>query len=242
MTTSVQGSIAGAMILNVSDTLSDQATGAEYSAWSKDVLAGFLTEGMCQLLALRPDAFASVETIALQAGAAQTLPSSFHSLLDISDADTADNSDDGAMRSDNDVLRRFGKPPCLVATPGTVYALKTFSVNANVKTAFNVFPPVPVGTVVSVRATVVKLPTIFTAANLTQTIGISCEYDAPLVDWMLMRAYGTETESASSATLARTHRDAFYAAFNTNYLQARRFQSGYYLGQEGSGDERFRVH
>lgn len=236
----IEGSFTAAgLVEKVSSLLSDQCEGNTYETWSKKDLTSYLNDALCQILALRPDAFACIEEIPLVTGTRQTLPDGYHSIVSIEEAD--DGSTSGASETTSDILKHYRKPSCVtgLSSDGT-YTPSSFRRNDMVKTSFYVSPAVPEGANATITATVIKNPAT-QCADSTATLPLGCEYEAQIVDWMMMRALSVEAESSNvSLQLARDYRQGFYLAFNTNYRQAQRVGSGYYLGQEGDGDESFR--
>lgn len=230
---------ASGIVQKVSSLLSDQCEGDAYETWSKQDLTSYLNDAMCQILALRPDAFACVEEIKLVAGTRQTLDSQYHSIVSIEEAD--DGSTSGTSETTSDVLKHYRKKSCVtgLSSDGS-YSPSSFRKNDVVKNTFYVSPAVPEGADATIVATVIKNPGK-ACVDDTTPLSISCEYEAQLTDWMMMRALSVEAESSqTSLTLAREYRQAFYLTFNTNYRQQQRIGSGYYLGKEGDGDESFR--
>ena len=228
------------IVTKVSRSLSDQCPGDEFTTFTQEDLVGFLNDAICQIHALRPDAFATVTNITLQDGECQELSDEFMTVVEIDGVTPEDV--DAESQSTADVLKHFRKAPCLTAAALMgKYAVSSFTLNPVVPSAFTVSPEVPSGETPRVKATVIKSPTRFCADDLDAALGIPCQYESAICDWMLSRAHGVEAESDTNAlNLMQFYRDGFYNTFNVNYRQAQRFGSGYYLGREGDGDEQFR--
>jgi len=218
--------------------LADQCEGEEFTAFTEEDLLSYYNDALCQILALRPDAFAEVTEIKLTEGECQKLSDEFHQLLNIIGAEKAPDSD--TVQSSDELMSHFRRKSCPSGAASGPYAAKTFTVNAATKVDFIVDPPVPSGQTPVVKATVVRAPAMAETKDLDAPSCLGHEYNAILCDWMLHRAYSAETENAENRSWAEFHYQKFYNTFTTNYLQGQRFGSGFYLGREGDGDGSFR--
>jgi hypothetical protein len=241
----IVGRVAG--ILN-----DDSAIGER--TWPVGELVGHLNEGLCELLKLRPDAFIQSVTLPLSQGSRQKLPPGYASLVRVNT--NLDTSASGALtegaavtEADGRYLSALKKKPCLSSTGHCAepkpYAVSSYTrdgVNAN---TFTVSPPVPAGAGVSVDADVVVRPPRHTTVSVGECIGVPCEYEAALVNWMLHRAYAKETESQYANSQVDRYLKAWYENINAGYLQDSRQNSGFWAGQDlnrPSADPNFRQH
>ena len=234
----------------------DHETGT-HIRWHQSTLVAYLHESLCELQAHRPDAFACTRTLTLQPGSSQQLPPDLQSLVRIEQNNsTAENGStiEGSTISEADerISRAFKKKRCLsssatdcFATSPAPYSVGSYTKNPFDESHFTVSPPVPQGQTATVRAVVVRRPARISATDLDAVIEPACKYEAQLVDWVVMRAYETDIESASSMAMAKQHRDHFYLALASKYLQAQRQGSGLYLGidpRTPDADTKFRTH
>ena len=230
---------ASDVVTKVSRQLSDDCPGQEFTTWSKEQLTDYLNDALCQIMVLRPDAFASVENITLTSGECQDFSEQYHAVLEIGGVSPDDEATN--IQSEKDILKHFRKTPCLTAAAlSGRYSVESFRVNPVLPAVFDVVPAVPSGETAVVKATVVKHPPRF-CDDLDAPLGVGCEYEAVICDWLLHRAHSVEAESSpTSLNLMQYYRESFYNTFNINYRQAQRFNSGFYLGREGDGDQSFR--
>ena len=234
-----KGKTGREIITKVSRMLADQEDKCEFTTWTEEDLVDYLNDGLCQILATRPDAFASVENITLTAGDCQKLGDEYYALLGINGAQAV--SDGETTQNTQEIMQHFRRKMCAPTTAAGAYAgVNQFTVNIATKVDFTIDPPVPSGQTAEVKATVARRPDEVTKGNLDESICLGHEYNALLCDWMLHRAFSVETEGAGNREWANFHYRKFYDTFNVNYLQGQRFGSGFYLGREGEGDERFR--
>lgn len=227
---------ASEIIHKVSATLSDQCEGREFTTWAEQELLGYLNEGLCQIFALRPDVFSSVKDITLQAGDIQDFSGEYSAILSINGVQPTDVNEE--TQNQSTLLTHFRKKSCLNTNVSGAYTLRGFTVDPVVRSLITVNPAVPNGETVTVKAVVSQRPC---KLDLADTLSAPCEYESALCDWMLMRAYGVESETdPQSLELMRSYRQGFYDTFQVNYRQYQRFNSGYYGGREGDGDPQFR--
>jgi hypothetical protein len=222
--------------------------------WPQDELVGHLNEGLCALKALRPDEFADVVQMNLEPGAMQRLPpqyAAFIGLVSNTMSDEAGQTSEASAITESDLrfVAALRKKPCLgrdLCEEGAApYAVISYTRDPIVETVFTVSPPVPVGSRPQVSVRVVLKPKRFTTATLGDCLGVDCDFEAPLLDWVLMRAYSKETESQYAIAQVDRYRKAWYDAFNASYLQDSRFTGGYWTGQDlkrPAADPNFRQH
>ena len=240
----------GAFIDRALTLLHDAEPGFEATLWSKPTLLGHLNEGLCQIAAMRPDLFTGTHKIPLRPGSHQELPEGFAAIYGVDGnvqvgPDGQVTVEDDVHVSDQAMLRRFKKKPCLASDAltdcgdaGTGYRVKTFIPNPHNLREFRVEPPVPEGANVEIMATVLKTPRTYTDADLSRNIPLECPNTAALMDWVLHRAYCIESESEYIRSAKNDHLRYFYGSVNGKYFADSRMRSGYVLGQTGTGDER----
>lgn len=211
-----------------------------YVRWSKADLVDYLNEALCEMHGLRPDAFARSVDLPLRAGSLQSLPPGYSALVEIVSNLATVGTDivEGTAVSEADAryaaLAR--KKPCLAssicAADPSQATISSFSRDAIDPTQFTVYPPVPVGAGISVRATVIVRPLPFVATDWDACTGIECLFDAQLVNWIVYRAFSTDSESQTATNTSDKFIKAFYDAFQADYLQLQRFTSGQYAGMD----------
>lgn len=241
------------LIGRVSSILNDDAHVAG-NTWPIGELVGHLNEGLCELLKLRPDVFVESVTLPLTAGGRQKLPPQYASLVRVNtnlDADASGGLTEGAAvtEADGRYLGALKKKPCL-SGPGRCaepkpYAVSSYTRDGINSSTFTVSPPVPVGVTAAVDADVVVRPVRHTTASTGECVGVPCEYEAALVNWMLHRAYAKEIESQYATQQVDRYLKAWYENINAGYLQDSRFTSGLWTGQDQkrpAADPNFRQH
>jgi hypothetical protein len=241
------------IVARVSSILSDDSKVNERT-WSIGELIGHLNEGLCELVKLRPDAFVQSVTLPLTQGSRQKLPCEYASLVKVNtnlSTDTGGTLTEGSSvtEADGRYLGALKKKPCLSSTSLCAeqkpYVVSSYTRDGLNTSTFVVSPPVPPGVSVSVDADVVVRPVRHTTAAVDECVGVPCEYEAALVNWMLHRAYAKETESQYANAQVDRYLKAWYENINAGYLQDSRFIGGYWTGTDQnrpSADPQFRQH
>lgn len=246
-------STLGALVDRIAGLLNDADAQCPNVRWSRDSLISHINEGLCRVQALRPDAFSTTSEIVLKPGALQTLPPVFVSLSSVESSVKADGSETPVQQVDDRFSKIFAKKRCLTRDrrcedpranagqdPCASYAVKSFVKNPLDEKTFRVEPPVPPGCSPRVVVTAVKRPPRYCAADEGKCLEVDCEYEAAIVEWVLYRAFGIDTESAVATRISMEHLKSFNTLMATDYLMEQRYGSGFYRGQEGTGDPQFR--
>jgi len=231
------------LIRRTSVLLNDQEAGHEYTTWTVPMLLDFYNEAMCTIFALRPTLFSKPVTLTLSPGSTQTLPPEYGQLLSITTntTDGAGCTPEGApvtMSAFNMVAGLGKKAKCVGAGSCTPYAVSSYRAGEAGEGVFSVEPPVPCGEDAKVNALVTVRPPKVSRCDVNDPADMPCEMDAPIIDYMLWRAYSIDAESQFSYAAARRHQATFYDWINGSYLVASRMASGYYLGRVGHGEAR----
>lgn len=228
------------LIKRASRILNDQEEGYSYTGWTADELLDYYNEAVCQIYNFRPDLFAESSTLTLAPGSKQTLPDGIGNLLSIDSnlGEDGDLDEDTPLTmSSGDMVKALrGKPTCVEATTCEPFKIRGYR-KSKVPNVFFVEPPVPEGETVEVDVTVAVGPMQVCGGDITNETQLDCRLDPAIVDWILFRAMGRDTESQFLYQAARRHQAAFYDAINGGYLAQSRMQSGYMLGREGDGVE-----
>jgi len=241
------------LVDRASGLLDDNLVDCPNVRYTRPMLIDYLNEAICRLQGLRPDAFTETLEFSLTPGKKQFLPDEFVSLGSVEFSVGADGKETTVSKVDQKWSKIFSKKSCLArdkrCDPGSKsgdpcadYAVKSFTKNKFDEAVFYVEPPVPKGCAPQVCATVVKKPQRFCSSDEGSCVGVDCEFDSALVDWIMYRALSGEVESAQARGVAVDYRTAFFNGLAANYLQESRFHSGYYTGHEGDGDKIFRQH
>ena len=217
---------------------SKQLADPDYECWDKSCLLSYYNEALCTLSGLRPTAFAECVDLPLVTGTKQILPDEYATLLSI-EGDESEEGDTGATYASSDMVRSLrGKVSCLVDDDCATYAVTSFRHHPSSDSIFYVSPNVPAGLTPTVEAVVVPNPAPIKLCDLNEESGVDCRMDALILDWVLYRAYGQESESQTSLHMSRRYQAAFYDGVNGTYRVDSRLRSGHILGQTGTGDER----
>jgi hypothetical protein len=189
--------------------------------WPRADLIGYLNEGLCELSAHKPDAFASVVDLVLKPGSLQKLSDKFKGLAAI-EAHYSKDGEKAVSESNYRYAKIFKRKPCLArhrcsgasGDPCRDYVLKSYVKNPIDDTAFTVDPPIPAGCAITVKATVYSRPQRFCSADGKKCLGVGCEFEAQLVDWMLYRAFSVDTESTQMREASKMHYELFVRALD----------------------------
>lgn len=229
------------VIMRASRMLKDQEPGHAFVTWTESDLMSHLNEGLCTVFNFHPMMFVENVELELAAGSSQKLPSGYGELISI-DSNLAPGACPGSGKPVNmsqfDMVKGLrGKKTCVTAEC-TPYEVAGYRKAGTGVAGFFVEPPVPCGPAVTVEATVTKRPERIEMCDRMKALDLPCELETPLLDWILYRAYEVDAESQYYAQMARRHQAAFYDWVNGTYLVDSRVNSGYVLGQRGSGEER----
>jgi hypothetical protein len=232
----------GEYLLNASGQLNDQATGREYTRWTRARLLSYFNGALAEIFTYKPEVFATEVTLTLAAGHRQITAIGQH-LVSIN------KNTNGKMVSeaDLDLLRAFAPHDCCAgvvmfdAQGNPTYAAKSYAIDPKEPRAFYVSPPVPTGLTPTVQATVNQQPAAYTLADINVDVPIVNKYQENILDYMQGRAHFIDMESPMARQLANTHFTMFYGALGVKYKIQSAYASGNYNGQVGDGDPRARV-
>lgn len=171
--------------------------------WGIPELIRWINEAMGAILAIRPSAFAHVDTHTLVAGTYQSLPNGSAMLIDVTRNIGNDGTTPGrAIRATDRKSLDDANPDWHSSTAsGTI---RHFMHNPVIPKVYYVYPPAIAGTKVEVAHAV--LPADVTSES--DTIPIGAEYILPIVNYVCARCHLKDSEFAN-ATQATT----FYQAF-----------------------------
>lgn len=200
MTTTAQSIVKRAAIV-----LKDQ-TGVR---WPADELVEWLIDFERELAVFRPDAFATVETLALVAGHKQTLPATCARLIDIPANATGTKLPISRVeRSEMDAI----KPGWRAQAEAGV--IKHYMHDLDVPLRFEVYPPAIVATSVDIEFS--KYPPALTVPGagtaygaVTGNINAPDKYANAAVDYLLYRAFSKDSELTINEARADRHYRSF---------------------------------
>lgn len=229
----------GFIVTHVSGQLSDQTKGREFTRWNRNVAIEYMNEGLKEIGAYRPEAFAVTKQILLQSGRVQ-------SVGDGSEIQSIESNTDGSPvnKGNAEIMKAFGAYALCVPKINTVngiikYAVRSFAVDEADPKTFYVEPPVPFGaTGITVIATINSKPPEYTLADWNKPCIVADKFYNNLIDYMMARAYQRDTESQVSQGQASRLFSLFYQAMGVKYKMESARNSGYYRGEVGTGDPR----
>jgi hypothetical protein len=191
------------VVLNKAATLLFDDT---FVRWEESELIGHLNLAQREIATLKPASTKTRATATLALGAVQTLPTGAMRLLDVEcNITSGDARSKGITYADKGALDLFD--PDWMTADGAAEADNYCYDADDDATTFYVSPPVVNGTKVQILYS--AYPTEITASTDALTVGD--EYESPLLDYVLSRAYTKSTESAD-LTKASGYAQAFYTA------------------------------
>lgn len=199
--------IAGLILERAGLLLSD--TGFE--RWSRAALLGFLNEAVRQVVLVRPDASAVVETVLLAAGTRQSLPSGAVRLLGILRNMGPDGLTPGRPVRLGDLSAQNAADPEWHAGQSAA-AISEYFYDLRTPSTYYVRPPASESPPVHLEIAYTALPPVL--ASEEDDLGLDEMYAGPLLDWTLYRAFHADTESAAGRARAETHFKAFYQSLD----------------------------
>ena len=171
--------------------------------WTTSELVRYLNDGQRDITTVRPDATSTTVTLALAAGARQTLPSAGAKLLEVI------RNTSGAKRAIRLTSRVIldAQNPDWYSKTGTT-DIRHYTYDSREPRTFYVYPPAA-STGASVELIYSAYPTDITEpsagalyTSVTGNISVADIYVNALVNYILYRAYSKDSENALNAQLA----------------------------------------
>nr|WP_157651721.1 DUF6682 family protein [Burkholderia ubonensis] len=197
------------VVREVAALLNDDEDGFEFTHWTESDLVEYANDAALQITQWRAAEFSKPHTIDLAAGARQTLPSDGLAFYRV--AGTVDRygrtigqpsaTDIAATR----IAANWFEPIACRRTTGD-YVVRSFSFDADDQTAFYVDPPVPPGKAVQAIVVYASVPA---RADGGDALPVPSIYHNAVIEWMLYRAFGKDTESATDAMRSAEHHTTF---------------------------------
>ncbi|WP_346779496.1 DUF6682 family protein [Burkholderia sp. Ac-20345] len=197
------------VVREVAALLNDDEEGFEFTHWTESDLVEYANDAAIQITQWRVSEFSKPHTIDLVAGARQTLPADALAFYRV--AGTVDRygrtigqpsaTDVAATRI---AANWFESLACRRSTGD--YVVRSFSFDSDDQTSFYVDPPVPPGKKVQAVVVYASVPD---RAEVDGALSVPPIYHNAVIEWMLYRAYGKDTESATDAMRSTEHHTTF---------------------------------
>lgn len=191
--------------LDIFASANDVLQDASYVRWPQDERLRYLNDGRRAIAVVRPDLYASIETVTLVAGARQPLPEAGFQFLDAIRNINADGSPGAAVR----VIERENldamRPNWPSDAPGPI---KHFMIDERTPDVFYVYPPAAAGQKLEISYAE-NPPPILLADVSTAQLTREKVYAGLLADYVIHRAYLKDAEYAGNGALSQQHYQLF---------------------------------
>jgi hypothetical protein len=175
--------------------------------WPQAELLRWLNDCRRDIAIVRPDLYATTQTVTLVTGTKQTLPAAGTRFLDaVRNVDAVTNDPEGAVRIVEREVLDAQRPDWHTETPTS--ALKHFMFDERNPRVFYVYPPAVSGHKLDIVYSVT--PTEITDVNTELTN--EDIYTGAIVDYLCYRAFSKDAEYAGNAGRAASHYQAFATA------------------------------
>ncbi len=169
--------------------------------WTDAELIGWLNGGQLQIVAVRPDAKATLVDLALVDGVEQSIPATGTRLLDV----VRNVGGRAVTLISRDHLNAFD-PDWYSGAKAA--AVKHYTFDDSAPKLFEVYPPAQAG--IKVRALIAVLPK--DCGALTDDIDLDDIYEGPLIDWVCYRAWFKDGDATADASRSASALNAFSQA------------------------------
>jgi hypothetical protein len=191
------------LLTNAAIILSDTT----YIRWTQNELLAWLNDGQREIALFKPNAFTKNVAVVLVAGTKQSLPSDAISLVDIvRNMGTSGSTPGRAIRTVSREILDAQTPYWHSAAAST--EVKQFSYTPLDLKRFYVTPPQPTASQGYVEMVYLAYPTDATSGS---TITLDDIYVTALLNYILYRAYGKDSEYAANTALAGSYYQQFMA-------------------------------
>ena len=234
----MSGANLGSYLEMLRCTLGDALPDCQH--WEDDLLLGYLRTAIAFLADHRPELFAETITMTVVAGSKQMLPEGYTRLVSVC-TDTGATPSENFHGDSSVVSHLICLNKCKPGESGdSAHAPVTgYSVNPHNPAQFNLSPaPDTSGQIIEVQA----VPDLACVEfNKSDKAPFPAELGMALCEYVLYKALlADRIESPRASQLSAQHFSNFLLLTQLGYLQDQRLGSGYYNGQEGSGDPAFR--
>jgi hypothetical protein len=181
--------------------------------WTTAELIDYINDAQRVIVTVRPDAAPVTETVQLVGGSRQSLPAGAIRLIRAVRNRSAllNGSAGAAIRFVSRDTMDEEDPNWHVSTPSTT--VKHYMTDAMEPLAFYVWPPVSgtIGANATAFIDIVysKVPTKIASTATTATLTLPDQYFAPVLDWVLYRAFSKDASYGGDLSKAQMHLSAF---------------------------------
>jgi hypothetical protein len=191
----------GAVIERAKTILQEQGTGIR---WKDGELIEWLNEAYVAVAEQRPDAHSKNDTLELQKGARQTIPSDGARLEEL------------YATSDGHAIRPMDRPDLDQLRPGwqaeaSTTEIEFYLLDPRNPESFWVYPPAENGT--KVEGSYVKTPEQHATESLDEVrddaLSVDDRYAVALTDYVLYRAFAKDAEGQANRSRSQAHYQAF---------------------------------
>jgi len=197
--TTVASAVIGKARLDLNDPIVAPAT--DGVRWLNADLLGYLNDGQALIAKLKPDASIITGEISLVAGCKQALPAGGIAPIRFGKNVTGGTVPSKALPETLDVVIPDWQNHTASAT------VKVIGYNPTNPTVFYTYPPQPTSTSQKIEAAYLAIPAV--VAAVSSNITLPDDYVPALIDYMLHRAYGKDSEIGSDGVLSQTHYNQF---------------------------------
>lgn len=223
--------------VHVSTQLNDQLRNRAFTRWGRGILLGYLNLGLLEIGIYKPDAFTKSVDLDLVAGDKQQVDET----IDLLSIDA--NADGSKITNANsDLLTQFSAyakcaPSLKMVNGRPVLKVQDVSIDKYNPRVFYVYPPVPNGVPMKVRATIVDSPPQYAMKDWTKPVKIAPKFTNSIIDFMMAKAYelNRETSPADRANSLQYYQK-FYDGLGVKRKIEDKMKSGFWNGRTGQGD------
>lgn len=219
--------------------------------WTDQHILDALNEATCFVAEVRPDLFEEQIEIELTNSDIIEPPEGYRSVTRVlENLDPITKQPTGKVIEETDsekqpIANRYAGIDC--GTGGVIdvssgirkHTIEQAKPLGSSKEKWSVTPPVPSNGVAVVRVMAVRASEPITATNVKLMDSI-CRVMAVVKSFVLMRMFELDTESAYAADHAKRYQSQVDTFLGVTYRQQAVYHSGWWMGQEGEGDEEAR--
>ena len=214
----------------LAETITDKASvflaDASQTRWLPSELLSWLNDGQAEICALVPNANPATSTVALVAGTKQSAPAdALYVNGFIRNMGVGGTTPGGVIRQvTRNFLNSFIVGWSSAATSTVVSHIAYDPADSNID--FYVFPPQPATGMSSIEIVYSKVPTLIPSSG-TPVITVRDIYANALLDYILYRAFGKDSEYGNQSDRSQIHYKMFSQAIGIKYTIEKSENSGY---------------
>ena len=232
---------------------------AEHITWTEADITDAVSDGLSAISSHRPEMFVEPVEVTLVPGSLQTLPEgtiaivgNIHNICVAVDGTTTDgpiatmiSADDiralSYVASTNCISIPTGDPATITAQSMATNSCKLYQVSSYVfdprrPTSLIVSPSVPVGVRPRIQIIAQKCAPCLTWPE-SKGAELPCKYRPELKEYAMYALLSKQRESEAALGNAARHLTNFYNMMGIKYRQESHYQSGFFLGAKGDGDQ-----